>query len=218
MKHGSGHYVPALGFHWLTALYDPLLALTTRERTFKTALLESLDLRPGGRLLDLACGTGTLAIMAKQRQPDAAVAGIDGDPAVLGRARRKATAAGVAIDFRAAMSDALPFADATFDRVASSLFFHHLLPDQKRRTLQEVRRVLRPGGVFCVADWGQPSGALMRLLFYTVQLLDGFPNTVDHVTGRLPDFFRAAGMQDVSLLGEFRTVYGTLALHRARNP
>lgn len=218
MASHSESFIPALRFRWLTALYDPLLAVTTRERTFKDALLTCADLRPDSRLLDLACGTGTLIVWAKRREPGIEVVGVDADADVLVRARAKATAAGIPADFREALSFALPFPDAAFDAVTASLFFHHLLPDQKRRTLKEVRRVLRPGGRFCVADWGQPSGLLMRLLFYPVQLLDGFANTADHVSGRLPDYFREAGFHDVRELRRFSTIFGTLAIYSAIAP
>ena len=73
-----------------------------------------------------------------------------------------------------------------------------------------------PGGMLHVADWGKPSGRLMRPLFYSVQILDGFANTRDHVAGRLPDFFREAGLQEVALVRELSTIYGTWALYSAR--
>lgn len=63
-------YVPALGFHWLTPLYDLAVRLTTRERRFKTALIKQAAIAPGHRVLELACGTGTLAIWIKQRYPE----------------------------------------------------------------------------------------------------------------------------------------------------
>src|SRR5919198_515639 len=95
----SGRYVPAAGREWLTALYDPVLRLTTRERLFKERLLEQAALRPDMDVLDLGCGTGTLAVWAKQRTPEANVIGLDGDPKVLDRARRKAGEADLEIRF-----------------------------------------------------------------------------------------------------------------------
>ena len=76
----SDRYIPALGFAWLTSFYDPVVRWTTREATFKTLLVEQADIRAGHRVLDLGCGTGTLTMMLKRRQPAAAIVGIDGDP------------------------------------------------------------------------------------------------------------------------------------------
>ena len=218
MKENADPYVPALGFRWLTGFYDPVLRFTTRERRFKRALLMQAGLQPHQHVLDLACGTGTLAIMAKLAEPTLAMTGIDGDGAVLSRATRKAAKAGVAIAFQQGLATRLPFADASFDCVLSSLFFHHLEPAQKRLALAEVFRVLRPGGELHIADWGKASNALMRILFYSVQWLDGFSPTADHVAGRLPDYVREAGFNPVRAGTSFNTMYGSLALLYAVRP
>lgn len=212
----QSHYVPALGYLWLTGLYDPVVRYTTREHRFKTTLLAQAKLQPGQHVLDLACGTGTLAIMAKQRVPMLQLTGLDGDPAILQRARSKAAKQHVSIQFEHGYATALPFADASYDRVLSSLFFHHLIPNDKQKTFAEIYRVLRPGGELHIADWGKPANALMRTLFYSIQLLDGFPNTRDHVEGRLPDMLRATGFHSVAEMQQFNTVYGTLSLYQAK--
>ena len=218
MKENADPYVPALGFRWLTGFYDPVLRFTTRERRFKSALLEQARLQPDWQVLDLACGTGTLSIMAKQVEPRLAITGIDGDHEVLGRAARKASRAGVEIPFQQGLATRLPYADASFDCVLSSLFFHHLVPEQKQLALAEAFRVLRPGGELHIADWGKAKNALMRFLFYSVQCLDGFSPTADHVIGRLPEFVRAAGFNPVRLGKSYSTIYGSLTLLYAIKP
>ena len=211
-------YVPALGYDALTALYDPVVAMTTRERTFKTALIDQARIAGGHRVLDLACGTGTMAVWVKARVPGADVVGLDGDPKVLSRAREKTKAAGAAIRFDEGLSYELPYPDKTFDRVLSSLFFHHLSHEDKLRTAREVFRVLRPGGEFHVADWGKAANGLMRALFYAIQTLDGFPNTAENVLGGLPQIFRSAGFGDVEQGTHFSTVFGTMSLYRMSRP
>lgn len=215
MSSTSQRYVPALGRDALTALYDPLIRRTTRERTFKERLLDEAALAPGQRVLDVGCGTGTLTVWAKQREPGIDIAGIDGDPAVLRRAERKAAGAGLQIDFREALADDLPFEDASFDRVLTSLVFHHLPRDVKERSAAEIARVLRPGGELHVADWG-PGDPLMRLAFFTTQLLDGFERTEDNIKGRLPGIFEAVGLHDVRERARFRTISGPMVLLSAR--
>ena len=211
-------YVPALGFHWLTPAYDLAVRLTTRERSFKSALIKQAAIGPGHQVLDLACGTGTLAIWIKQRVPEAGVIGLDADPRVLEVAERKARKAGVDVQFCEGYSTALPWEGGRFDRVLSSLFFHHLNWDDKRRTAVEVRRVLKAGGQLHVADWGQARNPLMRAAFLTVQVLDGFENTRDNVAGRLPELFTGAGLAGAAERRRFSTVLGTLSLYSAAAP
>ena len=211
-------YVPALGHDWLTPCYDVVVGATTRERLFKRALIEQAGLEPGQRVLDLASGTGTLAIWMKQRQPSLVVSGVDGDPAILAIAGRKAASAGVVVEWVHALATELPFPAQSFDRITSSLFFHHLAWDDKARTAREAWRVLRPGGELHVADWGRPASPLQRGLFLAIQLLDGFENTKDNLAGRLVELFEDVGFVDVAAPRAFRTMFGTLALYRATKP
>ncbi len=216
MSPPADRYVPALGFRWLTPAYDRVVALTTRERTFKSALVAQAALKAADEVLDLACGTATLTLMAWRAQPGARFTGLDGDPQMLERARTKSSQGGADIRFDVGMSDALPYADAAFDKVVCSLFLHHLHRDAKLATLREVRRVLKAGGELHLADWGRAANPLMRAAFFGIQLLDGFPNTADNVAGRLPDFMREAGFSDVAETQQFSTAFGTMSLYRAR--
>jgi ubiquinone/menaquinone biosynthesis C-methylase UbiE len=208
-------FVPALGRESLTSLYDPLLRLTTRERAFKQRLLRQANIRAGAHVLDLGCGTGTLSLWAKRRVPAARIVGIDADPKVLSRALSKAAKAGCEVEFDKGLSYELPYPNASFDRVLSSLLFHHLTDHDKERTAREIARVLKPGGELHVADWGEPSSIVMRALFLSVQLLDGFNNTRGNLRGLLLRLFEEAGLERVRKRDEMRTVYGTLALYSA---
>ena len=208
-------YIPALAYRWLTPLYDPVVRLTTRERTFKAALVAQAQLQPGQRVLDLACGTATLTIAAKRAQPAAEVVGLDGDPQILERARAKAGAEEVELRFDQALSHQMPYADGSFDVALSSLFFHHLDRTAKLATLREARRVLRPGGALHIADWGKAQNVLMRGLFLIVQSLDGFETTADNIAGRLPEFIRECGFIDVAEKRRFATPLGTVSLYSA---
>lgn len=216
MKQPSkSEYVPALGFHRLTPYYDAVVSATTRERVIKRALIQQARIRAGHQVLDLASGTGTLAVWMKQRHPLATVTGVDGDPAMLSMAIHKAQRANVEVQFDQALSYDLPYPAAQFDRVLSSLFFHHLSWANKQRTARELFRVLRPGAELHVADWGYPTSAFMRGLFLSVQILDGFRNTQDNVSGRLIGLFEQAGFADVVQRRTFSTMFGTLALFSA---
>lgn len=214
----SERLIPALGVRWLTRFYDPLIRVTLREGLIKSVLVEQVGLEPGQRLLDLGAGTGTLTLMLKRAQPQADVIGVDGDPEILAIARAKATRSGLAVTYDEGMADALPYPDGSFDRVVSSLVFHHLSREMKHRAVRECFRVLKPGGELHVADWGQAQNLLMRVLFLSVQLLDGFETTAENVAGRLPGIFREAGFADVQETAHYATPFGTLTLYRAKKP
>ena len=107
----------------------------------------------------------------------------------------------------------LPFADQSFDRVVTCLVLHHLDPEQKRQSLREIRRVLKPGGSLHVADWGKPSNWRMRLAFYMVQVLDGFKTTTENVRGLLPQIFQETGFLMVNESAKVDTVFGTMRIY-----
>lgn len=218
MMESETKYIPALRFNWLTRYYDVVVGSSTRERRFKRALIEQAHIEPAMQVLDLACGTGTLAIWLKQMHPDAIMTAVDGDPEILAIAASKARSAEIAVQFDCALSYVLPYPAEYFDRVVSSLFFHHLSWQNKQRTALELFRVLKPGAELHVADWGRPSNWLMRGLFVGIQLLDGFRNTQDNASGKLIELFEQVGFQHVVERETFNTVFGTLALYRASKP
>ncbi|MBI4463665.1 MAG: methyltransferase domain-containing protein [Acidobacteria bacterium] len=209
-------YIPALRYHGLTPLYDSILRGTMRETLFKRRLIEQARIEKGHRILDLGCGTATLTLLVRQTCPKAEVVGLDPDAGILGIARAKAARAGLHIALHRAMAYALPYADDSFDRVLSSLVFHHLSTLDKRRALREVLRVLRPGGELHIADWGKPQNVLLRAAFLLIQFLDGFETTADNVRGLLPELIRAAGFHEVRVSACYFTPFGTLCLYQAQ--
>ena len=209
-------FVTALRVPALTRFYDPIVALTTRESTFKERLIEQAAPAPGERILDLGCGTGTLALLIKKRQPKSELSGLDADPEMLTRARAKAEASALEIHFDEGFADRLPYPDASFHKVVSTLFFHHLERGVKEKTAAELARVLRPGGELHVADWGRPTNALMRGLSLSIRLLDGFEPTRDNFSGALPSIFEQAGLTAVEQTGGMPTLFGTIAFYRGQ--
>jgi ubiquinone/menaquinone biosynthesis C-methylase UbiE len=205
-------FIPALRFGSLTRLYDPVVALTSREAGFKRRLLEHARIKDGESVLDLACGTGTLAIEVKRNTPKAKVTGLDADGSILARARAKAKDAAVKVDFQQGLSTDLPYDARRFDVVLSTLFFHHLTDEAKADSAEEIRRVLRLGGRVLIADWGRSQDPAMRVAFVPVQLLDGFRTTSSNVAGRLPEFLRDAGLKRVTVADRMRTPLGTIEI------
>jgi ubiquinone/menaquinone biosynthesis C-methylase UbiE len=210
MSQGERDFMPALRFRALTRLFDPIVATYAREGAFKRRLLRHADLRAGERVLDLGCGTGTLALMASETAPGIEIEGLDADREVLRSARAKADDAGCPIRFREGMATDLPYDDERFDVVLSTLFFHHLEDAAKRATAAEVARVLKPGGRVIVGDIGRPQDPLMRVaVAATVQLLDGPTTTRLNVAGGLASVFAYAGL-DTAVVDRLRTPVGTL--------
>ncbi len=218
MEQPQAGYIPAAGHARLTALYDPIVGLTMRERTFRGRLIAQV-LKDGSpeRVLDLGTGTGSLAIALARAAPTVAITGLDPDPDALGRARGKAGSAS-RIAWVQGRSEELPFEDGAFDGLTCSLMFHHLEPAAKRRALGECLRVLGPEGRLHVADWGAPQDPIMRLAFLGIQLLDGFSCTGPHARGELPGVIADAGFAEVRVRERLRTCWGSLELISARRP
>ena len=144
------HFVPCMGGSALTPFYDLVHRLSGLGRVH-AEMIRMADLRPGQQVLDIGCGTGNLLLALGRERSDVELVGLDPDARALARAARKAHRAGVAVRWRPGYAQELPYLDGSVDRVFSSLMLHHL-QDDKDALLAEVRRVLRPDGVFVLAD------------------------------------------------------------------
>lgn len=175
MEDLNRNYLPAAGSDWALPFYDPVVKLLGFE-TAKGALLDQAAVQSTNRVLDIGCGTGTLAVLIKRLYPDVDVTGFDPDPKALARSKRKAGRTGVSIRLDQGFSDALPYPDASFDRVFSSFMLHHLQADERENTLREVRRVLAPGGSLHLLDFERPesaSGGLLARWIHITRHLQG---------------------------------------------
>ena len=142
--------------------YDLLVSALTLgfEGRFREKQLKLARLQPGERVLDVGCGTGTLAIAAKKHVgASGTVTGVDPAAEMVERAIQKAARARADVAFRTAAAEELPFANGTFDVVLSSMMLHHLPKETRRAGVAEMRRVLKPGGRLLAIDFGRPSSA-----------------------------------------------------------
>lgn len=150
-------------------LYDWLVFIATRggESAFRQRIIDLARLKPGESVLDVGCGTGTLAIAARRRVGcDGKVFGIDASPEMIARAGKKARKAGFEIDFRNESIGALTFPDGQFDTVLSTVMLHHLPRKARETALREIRRILKPGGRVLIVDFAgteRQSGPLAHL-------------------------------------------------------
>ncbi len=215
MEKSSKNYLPALRFEFLTRFYDPLVRLTTREFAFKRALIKQANLQVNQTILDLACGTGTLSIAIKKNFPETNIFAYDADEEILNMARDKAEKYKTRINFEQGFSDVLPFENETFDRIFSTLAFHHLSRERKIKTLHEILRVLKPDGEFHLADYGLPRNKRQFVLSKFVRAIDGFETTHDNLRGRLGLLMEQNGFSHVERTEYFKTIIGTIRLFRA---
>jgi len=208
MEH-SKTYLPAAGHDWMLPLYDPIVKLLGGDAARKT-LLDQAVLRPGHRVLDLGCGTGTLVTLIKRLHPDVDVCGLDPDPKALARARRKAARAAVSIQFDQGFAEELPYPEASFDRVFSSFMFHHLGQDDKEQALHAVRRVLKPGGSLHLLDFGGPESSANGFL---ARLLHSSHHLRDNSEGRILTLMSQVGFADARKVSQGAMLFGRIRLH-----
>jgi ubiquinone/menaquinone biosynthesis C-methylase UbiE len=207
-------FLPGLGKGFLTRLYDPVTRIIGVRSTHRP-LVDQAGLEPRHRVLEIGCGTANVAIEAKRCQPRADVHGLDPDPTMLARARRKADRAGLGIDFTLGYAEALPYPDTVFDRVLSAFMFHHLDPPARLVALREVRRVLLPGGSLHLLDVGgirNPSdGRIARMMQRNERLRDNYD-------GRIPALMTEAGLVDAGEVTHRRKAFGPVTYYRGECP
>ncbi|NLI93330.1 MAG: class I SAM-dependent methyltransferase [Peptococcaceae bacterium] len=167
------------------------------------------------RILDLGCGTGTLAILIKQACSSSEVIGIDADQKILEIAKEKIRNAGLNITLDHGAAPNLPYADESFDLVVSSLVFHHLTRTNKIFTLKEINRILRPNGHLLLADFGKPENFPMYLVSLVMR---NFEETTDNYKGLLPKMIHEAGFDQVKEVLQYSTLFGTLCLYKGCKP
>lgn len=218
MKTATASYKPALRWNGLTRYYDRLMALTMQEQHFRTLLLEPIRDSKPRYILDVGCGTGTQAMLLHRQFPKASVFGLDGDEAVLAIARKKQAIEGWPLTLDKGFSTALPYPDDGMDIVTCSLLLHHLSDADKEQSIREIYRVLSPGGVLMLADWGKPANGLMLVLSFGLQLFDGFDTTKANLQGLIPNMLYSSGFRQITQTGRVNTLFGTLTMHYALKP
>lgn len=213
-------FTPAAGDSKYTKYYDTVIALMTREERWRSAAIDRLGLRPGDVVVDVGCGTGSLAVRMKHAQPGARVIGVDPDPEVLAIARQKVRKAGVDVEFIQGMGDRAAdlVGPGTAGKVISSLVLHQCPVPMKEAIIANMFSLLRPGGELVIADFGLQRGVLMRSGFRFVQWADGKEDTQPNADGILPKLIERAGFADVIEGKVIRTVSGSISIYHARRP
>lgn len=200
-------YVPAAGVAAFNRWYDLGVRLVMREQQWRPLIVGQIACPRPQTVVDVGCGTGTLTVALAQALPDARVSGVDGDRSILAQAKEKPGAENV--EWIRSLADELPFDDASVDAVVCTLVLHHLSTAGKKRAVAEMARVLRPGGMLIVADFGVPQDPVMSAAFLPIQLLDGFSTTDDNRQGIVRSVVADAGFTPPEPLRRLRTPVGS---------
>jgi demethylmenaquinone methyltransferase/2-methoxy-6-polyprenyl-1,4-benzoquinol methylase/phosphoethanolamine N-methyltransferase len=185
------HQLPVEGYlaetkghtiHSWARYYDLAVGIISlgREKKFRRAALELVYIKPGMNILDVGCGTGSLSIAAKQKQgEEGVVVGIDPSSNMINIAQGKAEKERVNIDFQVGVIENLDFPEDQFDLVFSSLMMHHLPDELKLAGLEEVHRVLKPGGRLVIIELDPGAFSLASLVHgHSAQLSSALQNVL----------------------------------------
>lgn len=142
-------------YQWLYDAISRLAAISVGgEERFRQLALQGLTINSDTKVLDLCCGSGQATqLLVKLSQN---VTGLDASPLSLQRAKQNVPQA----EYVEAFAEEMPFTDNEFDLVHTSVALHEMQPEQLRKIIKEVYRVLKPGGVFTLVDFHNPSNPL----------------------------------------------------------
>jgi ubiquinone/menaquinone biosynthesis C-methylase UbiE len=135
--------------------YDLVMFLLTqgREKKLRKITLDLAQIKPGDKVLEIGCGTGTLTIAAKERVGvNGEAIGIDIAPEMIAAAVRKSARKGADVIFKDGSIEKIPFPDNRFDTVVCSFMIFHMPEDIRRKGLAEIYRVLKSGGRLFIID------------------------------------------------------------------
>ena len=209
-------YTPPLRYRSLTPFYDGVIALLTRERTWRTELVRQIDPSPTDFIVDVGSGTGSLALALRKVDTQHVYLGIDPDIQALVRARKKLSAFKDKSDFQSGYFT--PTSLAAYPaptKIVSSLVLHQVTLDEKSKILALMHSQLSPGGTCIIADYGHQKTRVEKTLFrLTVQALDGVADTQPNADGVIPQLMQNAGFAEVEQTIRIATPTGTISIYR----
>jgi len=215
--HSHSHDNPAQTegrlIRWASS-YDFLTNILTlgQANRLRKLTIGHAQLKPGQAILDVGCGTGAVTIPAKQRVgATGKAAGIDPAPEMIAVAQHKAQRKGLEIDFRIGVIEALPYPDASFDVVTSSLMMHHLPEQLQVKGLAEIYRVLKPDGRLLIADLLGPNASSGQHILNALAMHRGLKVGVED----LREAIKGAGFQEVTLLDQRFFIIGFVRATKA---
>lgn len=193
-------YIPPLNKDFLTPIYDTLNGLVGLGKRFLRKVLTAAEIRDGDTVVDVGCGTGVLLALGKQQYPRTRFIGIDPDTRALGIARNRFAKNKFEVELIQAFAESVPLPDNSADRAVSSLVFHHLPDEIKRKAIQETYRILKPGGKVLIADFGPTKTSWMPKLLH---LFENAEYLKGNLEGLIPVYLQQAGFTEVKIVAKY---------------
>lgn len=213
-------HTPPLGYAALTPLYDSAIALLTREHIWRERFARAIAPNKSDKIWDVGSGTGSLAVSLLTLSPRTTYLGIDPDLRAIQRSRKKMEKSQLHATFlHTYLTKNIAAQEGSPTKIVSSLVFHQVPLDEKKRILKLMFHSLPHGGAVHIADYGLQRSWLMKLLFrLTVQMLDGVQDTQPNADGIIPELICQSGFVDVKETDHIRTATGTISLYAGLKP
>ena len=196
-------------------LFEPVVLLG-RQAEYDHTIVRLLELKEGDRILDLGCGTGVLTRMIADRldqNKGGLSIGIDAAAGMIKVARKKRETS--TCKFEIAAAEDLPFENKSFNSIVSSLFFHHVPLDLKKKALSEAFRVLKPDGRLIIADMHTPSTSMGWLISHVSRWFFMQPQIGENIRGVMPSVIEGAGFASPDAVCSY---FGYITVFSSRKP